>query len=247
MIQPDIYSTDAEKVNALGRNGQIASTCTQTPEGFYGPAGKPFEAMKPLKKQASDEVPFWAAVRPKSVALGQFVMTDANEHPITTAQWIDQWFGPEGRKMFFMGVEGVSFHEVDGKYELMPEILEGKTIDEALRFHALYMGGRYPGYVTDEVFRGVENSPQALAGADVVEPYGVKETWPSFTFTVEESDLISTTGADISKYASESQTAFITGKRSLSEWDAYVAQFDAMGLDKYTEVNQAAMERYNEA
>lgn len=147
--------------------------------------------------------------------------------------------------MFFMGVEGVSYHEVDGEYELLPEILEGKTIDEALRHHALYMGGRYPGYVTDEVFRGVENTPQAIEGAEVVEPYGIEEVWSSFTFTVEESDVVSTIGSDIGKHVSESQAAFITGKQPLSEWDNYVAQFERMGLAEYVKVNQAALDRRN--
>ena len=245
LIQEDVFSTDAAKVNALGTQGLIGSVCTQTPQGFYNEEGKNYVAMKPLKKQASDDVPYWAAVRPNSIAIGQFVMTDKNEHPVATARWMDEWFGPEGRKMFFMGVEGVSYHEVDGEYELLPEITKGKTIDEALRHHALYMGGRYPGYVTEEVFRGVENTPQAIEGAEVVEPYGIDEVWSSFTFTVEESEIISSVGTDITKFADEAQSAFITGKRPLSDWDNYVAEFDKMGLEEYVKVNQEALDRRN--
>ncbi len=245
LIQEDIFATDASKVNALGTQGLVGAVVTQTPEGFFGAEGENYVAMKPLKKSAGDEVPPWAMVRPKSIALGQFVMTDKNEHPIETARWMDQWFGPEGRRMFFMGVEGVSYHKVGDKYELLPEILEGKTIDEALEPHALYMGGRYPGYVTDEVFRGVENTPQALEGADVVEPYAIEDVWSSFTFTVEESDIINSIGADISKHVSESQSAFVTGALPLSKWDEYVAKFDQMGLADYMEVNQLALDRRN--
>lgn len=245
LIQEDVFATEAGKVNALGSEGLIGSTFTQTPQGFYGKEGENYVAFEPLKKEASDETPYWAAVRPNSVALGQFVMTDKNEHPIETARWADQWFGPEGSAMFFMGVEGVSFHEVDGEYELMPEVTEGKTIDEALKPHALYMGGRYPGYATDEVFRGVENTPQAIEGAEVVEPFALKEVWSSFTFTAEESLVTSSIGTDISKHVSESQAAFITGDLPLDQWDSYVSKFEQMGLAEYVQVNQAAMDRRN--
>ncbi|MGO3314228.1 MAG: hypothetical protein ACTIMA_10690, partial [Brachybacterium tyrofermentans] len=99
------------------------------------------------------------------------------------------------------------------------------------------------GWATDDWFRGVETSEQSTAGSKVVEPYALKEVWPAFTFTAEESQQITTIGNDISKYAEESLAAFITGDRSLDEWDDHVATFEQIGLAEYVAAHQTAYER----
>src|SRR5690625_2200033 len=95
-------------------------------------------------------------------------MTDRCEHPIELARWMDFWFSEEGPCMFFVVGGGESFKDVDGRYELLPEITVGKSNDDGLKPHALYMGGSYPGWATDAWFRGVENTPQSIEGSELV-------------------------------------------------------------------------------
>lgn len=52
--------------------------------------------------------------------------------------------------------------------------------------------------------------------------------------SVEYEDLKSL----ITKYVTENATRFILGDRPLSEWDAYVAEFERMGLDRYISIAQ---------
>lgn len=244
LLMEDGFNTDLLKFKTLGTDGLLASCATQTPAGYFGKVGEEYVALAPLKKQSSDDVPPWHAVRSEVAGIGQFAMTDKAEHPVEIARWMDFWFSEEGARMFFMGVEGVSFHEVDGRYELMPEITAGgRSIGEGLQPHALYGGGRYPGRATDEWFRGVENTPQAVEGAELVQQYALDEVWSAFTFTSEESTTLSSIGTDISKHATESRSAFITGQLPLSEWDNYVAKFDQMGMPDYLAAHQAAHER----
>lgn len=49
---------------------------------------------------------------------------------------------------------------------------------------------------------------------------------------------------DMQTYIEEMTAAFITGARPLSEWDAYVAEFNRMSLDRYMEVYQTMYDRY---
>lgn len=244
LIMKDIFSTDAQKVNALGSQGLIGSTYTQTPAGFFGQEGEAYTAVAPLSRGENPD-PAWHAVRSEVASIGQFAMTDRCSHPIELARWMDWWFSPEGAKAFFMGIEGESYEKVDDRYELLPEITEGGSIDEGLEPYALYLGGRYPGIATDTWFRGVETTEQAVEGSKLVEQYALEEVWPKFTFTEEESQMLSSVGNDISKHLDESRSAFITGKKPLSEWDDYVAQFEQMGLDEYVKAHQACYDRRN--
>src|SRR5690625_6131561 len=114
--------------------------------------------------------------------------------------------------MVFMGVESERFQEVDGRDELLPEITDGQSIGDALKPYALNGGGSYPGWATDKWFRGVENTPQAIEGSELVKEYAIDDVWPAFTFTAEESEMMSTIGNDIDKYTDESRDAFITGQ-----------------------------------
>src|SRR5690606_22722064 len=227
---------------AAGTEGLLGSCAVQAPAGYFGEVGTKYVPLKPLVRSAGDE-PAWHAVRSELSSIGNFVMTDNCERPVEMARWMDFWYSEEGAKLFFLGVEGESYEEVDGRAELLPEVAEAASIDEGLRQHALFLGGWYPGWATGDWFRGVETSEQSTEAAKVVEPYALKEVWPAFTFTAEESQRITTLGNDITKYADEAVAAFITGERSLDEWDDHLATFEQIGLPDYVAAHQTAHDR----
>ncbi|MGO1199805.1 MAG: extracellular solute-binding protein [Dermabacteraceae bacterium] len=242
LILKDIFASDRAKFNTYGTDGLLASCATQTPEGFFGKEGKNYVPLRPLVKNSEDE-PVWHAVRSEVASIGQFIMTDKCEHPVALARWMDYWYSAEGAKTFFLGKEGESYEDVDGRLELLPEITEGQSIDDGLKPYALYMGGSYPGWAKDEWFRGVENLPQAVEGSKLVKEFSIDEVWPAFTFTSEESDMLSSIGNDIGKFADEARDGFITGQKPMSEWDDYVATFEQIGLSEYMAAHQAAYDR----
>jgi putative aldouronate transport system substrate-binding protein len=242
LLQPDVFSSDVAAFTANGTEGLLAACAVQAPAGYFGAEGENYIALKPLVKEAGAD-PAWHAVRSELASIGNFVMTDRAEHPIEIARWMDSWYGEDGAKLFFLGIEGESYQETDGRYELIPELLEGTSVDEALKPYVLYLGGSYPGWATDTWFRGVETSEQSTDGAKVVEPFALKEVWPAFTFSAEESRQITTIGNDIAKYADESLAAFVTGDRSLDEWDDHLATFEQIGLPDYEKAHQSAYDR----
>lgn len=66
---------------------------------------------------------------------------------------------------------------------------------------------------------------------DYVVPF---ETVPRVKFTEEESIKLGTYAQDIVNYATENVVKFITGEKSLSEWDAYVAELNNMPVEDYS-------------
>lgn len=67
-------------------------------------------------------------------------------------------------------------------------------------------------------------------------------------FTDDEQYILDNKYADIALYVDEMQAKFITGVADIeSEWDAYVAECEKMGLSEVLEVYQASYDRWNEA
>ena len=64
---------------------------------------------------------------------------------------------------------------------------------------------------------------------------------------MEESEEYNRTVSDIATAAAEQSLRFVTGDRSLDEYDAFIEDLRAMGLDRLTELKQAAYDRYLEA
>lgn len=224
LIMQDLFSVDAQRVNTLGADGLVACSTTHAPVGFFGAEeGEKFVPLPPLKRNGGD-TPTWNVIRPEVPTIGNFVMTDNCEHPIEVARWMDFWYGDEGATLFFLGVEGESYEEVDGEFELLPEVTEGKTIDEALKPYALYLGGGYPGYATETWVRAIETSDQAVEAVEMLQEYDIEDVWSAFSFTEEESDFLSTTGNDIDKFSDEGRSGFVTGERSMSEWGDHVQE-----------------------
>lgn len=244
LVLQDIFSTDSQKINALGAEGLVAASLTHAPVGSYGQEmGEKYVCVPPLKNNSGAEVPRWNIIRPAVATIGNFVMTDQCEHPIEVARWMDYWYGEEGAKSFFAGIEHESYEIVDGELEIKDEITKGKTLDEALKPYALYIGGEYPGYATEKWFRGIETSDQAVEATQMLSEYAIDDVWPSFTFTEDEAAFLATTGNDISKYVGESTSAFVTGARSTSEWEEHVSQYENMGIAEYLDIHQAAYDR----
>ncbi|GHH99956.1 extracellular solute-binding protein [Neobacillus kokaensis] len=181
--------------------------------------------------------------------VGMFVVTDKNKNPEATIRWIDHFYGDEGIKMFFMGFEGVTYEEKDGKYAYTDEITknpDGLNLDQAISKYLTWPGGYYPGVVKEQFFQGAEASPGSLANAEKAEPLTLKQDqiWPNFNFTVEESGELATLSTDLNTYVTEMTAAFISGKKSMNEWDKYVKTLEKMNLDRYMEIYEAAYKRY---
>ncbi len=71
-----------------------------------------------------------------------------------------------------------------------------------------------------------------------------EETVPNLIYTADELDEVSELEATILTYAQECQTRFLTGDMDIeADWDSYLAELDAMGLDDYRSILQAAYDR----
>lgn len=77
-------------------------------------------------------------------------------------------------------------------------------------------------------------------------PYAV-DNFPDskMKFTADESLLITNKLTDINSYVEQMRAKFIAGVEPLSNWDAYVAAIQKMGIEDVLKVKQTAYDRWN--
>jgi len=247
LIQTNIYTIETNESYAQGTEGLYGSTVQASTVTAYGhEEGDKFIGMPTLEGPNGDKL--FTKLGSPLANMGGFVVTSDNEHPEATVRWMDYFYGDEGAKLFFMGVEDITYKtNEDGTLEYLDEIdnnPDGLTFSEALSKYMTWSGGGYPGIVMEDYFNGAESMEPSITATEELIPYFPEEVWPQFTFTNKESKELASLASDIEKYVNEMRDKFITGNVSLDEWDSYIAEIKKMGLDAYMEIQENAYERY---
>lgn len=246
LIAEDVFTIKANQFYATGANGVYGATMTTSPYTLMGQAD--YIGANALKGPHGDQI--WSSIGSPLASPGAFVITDRNPNPVETVRWIDYLYGEEGSKMFFMGFEGKSYTVNDkGEYEYTDEINKnpsGLTFEQALIKYVVWPGGGYPNIVQQKYFKGAESRPESLETAERFSAHLPEEIWPTFTFTIEENEDMSTLGSDINDYVTEMRAKFVSGKASFDEWDQYVKTLEQMGMKRYMEIYKSAYDRYTQ-
>lgn len=180
--------------------------------------------------------------------VGAFAISKTNEHPEASVRWIDYFYSEEGSKLFYMGVEGVTYQSnPDGSVQYVEEIANHpEGIARAMGAYVIWPGTSAPVFMTEKYFKGVHSMPHALEATEKIKPYFVEPNLPDLNLTSEENEEMSALKADIETYVLEMRVKFITGDIPFSEWETYVGTLDRMGLDRYMEIYQSAYTRFIE-
>jgi putative aldouronate transport system substrate-binding protein len=168
-------------------------------------------------------------------------------------KWVDFFYSDQGTIFGYFGEEGVTYNkDSNGNPIYIDSILSSNDGVQVASFQWVnnVYGGYYP-------FVDMDAERRAVGGKETVE-YIFKTTedidqyvpaggyWAAFVSTPDEADEIATLWTDIAAYQNEMRPKFITGELSLDrDWDAYVAQMNRMGADKYIQIRQSQLDRMN--
>lgn len=176
------------------------------------------------------------------------VITSACEDPVAAVKWLDEHYSEAGSLLMTFGIEGESYNMVNGEPVLTDEILnnpDGLTYDVALAKYSLKpntgeaMDDTYAIYSQYNLQTDVQTEANALWSAG-----DTSIIMPPVSLTVEESDEYAKIMNEITTYVQESIVKFIMGQKSLDEFDSFVEELNAMGLERATEIQQDAYDRY---
>ena len=90
-----------------------------------------------------------------------------------------------------------------------------------------------------------QSAKDALAIWADVEGGGFKHKWPNVSYTADEASEMARYSTNLSTTANEWGMNFVIGAVSFDQWDAYIAEMEAMGANEALAINQAALDRYN--
>ena len=189
-----------------------------------------------------DSVNHFAQYTKKSVGNGFHITTDCEDIELA-CKWGDWWYTEEGSLTANYGVEGVSFEYVDG----VPMFTETVTdAPEGMRDALLI-------YASNDTICCVID-PDAVASGYSDLDKAAPEIWatgmddayviPStVSLSAEETTDATNIYSDIQTLCLESIAKFITGEKSLDEYDEFVANIEAMNIEGYLAIYQEAYDR----
>lgn len=160
-------------------------------------------------------------------------------------QWGDWWYTDEGSLLANYGVEGVSFeYGDDGKPAFTETVTDApEGMRDALLIYAS----------NDTICCVVDNNALASGYSELdkaapdIWDEGVDDAYvipTAVSLTAEENTEAAGIYSDIETLCMESIAAFITGDKSLDDYDAFVENIKSMNIEGYLEIQQAAYDRY---
>ncbi|HML49290.1 MAG TPA: hypothetical protein PKE04_21330, partial [Clostridia bacterium] len=250
LIYQEIFDVTTPIVTALGEQNllfmsifNIRDYIGQTNKDAFGGIFEPF--IGPTGEQAYN-------IRSNPISLQNTFISTTNAYPAETVAMIDYLYSDEGVRMYFMGFEDITYtYDAEGRVvysDLVTNNPEGLGKEEVLGMYVPWAGGRNPSMAEDR-YLGYNMSPplEQSITASLLQ-YAPKEVWGTFNYSEADSTRLSTLSTDISTYLSESQAKFITGNLSLdTDWDAYVATLQQIGLAELMEIYQRGLDTYEAA
>ncbi|MFC5649628.1 ABC transporter substrate-binding protein [Paenibacillus solisilvae] len=246
LLEKDIVSVKSEEIDAKGTGGLLAVIDNVDPVAIYNQQG--YVGLPVLKGPHGDQM--YTYIGSPLGNIGMFVLTDKAKNQEAMIRWMDYFYSDEGIKLFFMGWKDETYKEqADGTIDYTDEIKknpDGLSLDQAISQYLVWPGGYYPGFVKQQFFKGAEGLPTSVENAKKSEALTLKQDqiWPAFNFTSEEQTELTTLATDIQTYVDEMRDKFIVGDASFDKWDEYAATLNKMGLDRYIQIYQAALDRF---
>jgi putative aldouronate transport system substrate-binding protein len=187
------------------------------------------------------------AIPDSMVGGGNATITTACKDPATLIKWFNFFYTEEGSLIGNYGVEGVSYTMAGGKPAVSDVILknpDGLSVNDARSLYTI--GPLHPKWYDWERELTPTMSDKAKGAGSVWDKgWENTETLPDVTVSSDESAEYSSIYSDISTLIQEASAAFIAGQRPISEFDAFVEQIKSMNIDRCIEIQQAALDRYN--
>jgi len=175
-------------------------------------------------------------------------VTTVNKNIEETIKWLDYKYGEEGHLLFNFGVEGESYVMKDGYPAFTDQIMknpDGLPTAQALAQYAL--SNSSGPFLQDKRWME-QNSAAAVNGRkslDVWMEAENKKQLPPITPTQDESTRFASIMNDINTYKSEMLDKFVMGVEPIENFAKFVSSIQGMGIEEAIQIQQAALDRYN--
>ena len=199
-------------------------------------------AVPDFVRKPGDTIPFkeersYTAATPWSIS-------SQCQYPELLMQWCNYMYTDEGALLCNYGLEGESFRFDENQMPVFTDLVLNNPDMSTTVALFMYCLDRGPFY-RDETREQSGYTPAQKAASEIwTSNLTVGRGIGSTSLNTEESDKVNQFYGDIKTYIEQSVLEFVIGNRDLSEFDAYVARIQEMGIDQVTACYQDAYERY---
>lgn len=174
------------------------------------------------------------------VELGNMFGVSASSKDISLAcKFLDYAMSEPCQEMYQWGIEGESYTVDDNGNKTYTEQASDNDWLQQLGINPSFVFPAQQSVVsTDALVADWHAECNAWQEQFVVDP------WPFIYSTVDESEVINTYMVDIQTYVDENAAAFITGTKSMSEFDSYISGLEALNLSEVLNVRKNQYQRY---
>lgn len=178
--------------------------------------------------------------------MSKFVTTITSDckDPVAAVKLIDFMYSQEGADLLTWGIEGESYVVKDGKKQLTDYALEIADDGYLVLHHYAIGHAAFPKYDGESVVLATYPADQIVAEKTWADSSSALVYPPGISLSVDEKAYCGGVMDDVNNYITEMEIKFITGEEPLSNYDAFVAQLDRMGVNKALDVYRRAYEAY---
>lgn len=181
---------------------------------------------------------------------GTVAITSKCKNVEAAMRYLDQFYSEEGIIAKNFGVEGLTYTMVDGQpvyTDLIMNNPNGLSLSDALARYTQsstptvgIIDGRYY-----EQYYVMEQQKNAFILWNENSAEAVSFIYPTAAATTsDEAEELAAIVTPMETYVYEEVAKFITGARSMNEWDQFAAQLEAMGVSRAVEIKQTVYDRY---
>lgn len=166
-----------------------------------------------------------------------FVVSSQTKHLDEVLAYIDWMYSDEAEDLLTWGRPGELYDEAADATRTWKTYTTAAEMKQATGFETF---GFYERYNFDgELATFTDECREATLTA---REYDLPQQ-PVLAYTEEEQAVINTIGLNVENYVYEQLSKFMLGDRSLDEWDSYVAEVEALGLDQLKAVHESSYAR----
>lgn len=186
-----------------------------------------------------------------TVGRGSFAISKNCKDPETLLKWADQLYDPKNSMQAIYGPIGTFFEEKpdDKGVYVNKTPPEGTTSGELKGMNELLGPSAQLNEDFGSLYYMEDRAQQRLDDLNNFWFNNVNnfEYYPSVVYTLEETEIVNDKLADIKSYTAEMSSNWLINGGVEEQWDEYVSQLKAMGIDEVVKCWQDAYDRYDKA
>lgn len=198
-----------------------------------------FDAIPPLPAEGVDRPLFRS--QPIRLQKNQFSVMTKFAYPEVAVRFINEFADPLTALEMSYGRVGHEILEEGDNLRVL-----GVSADYLQHAPHNFIAAFIPRSISDRVIWEGDLGRRDAYVRNIYEPYvwPQERHYPAVSYTEDEQEELSILTTEIGGYIEETHADWIVNGGAAQGWDAYVAQLDALGLDRLLEIYQAALDRF---